>query len=109
MCVSMDYYSNGLSVHEKLQSLNITISSDFGGIKDTTEQFFACLISFLACVVGLNIILTILMICPEVFYPKIVYPVFLSVVCIKQTYNYQSNLNSEMYFMFLYRQKRKKT
>lgn len=81
MRLSMEDYSNGLNVHKKLQNLNITTSSDFGGIQKTTELMFVCLTSFLACVLGLSIILTILMIFPQMFYKKIVYAaiVFLSV------------------------------
>lgn len=86
MCYSMEDYSNGLNVHKRLQNLNI-ISSDFGGIKNTTKQFFACLTSFLACVLGLNIIVTILTIFPKMFYKKILYAavVFFSLVCIQHT------------------------
>lgn len=73
MCLSMEDYSNGLSVHKTLQDINITTSSDFDGIKNTTELFFARLTIFLACVLGLSIILTILMIFPQKFYQKIVY------------------------------------
>lgn len=62
MFLSMEDYSNGLSVHKKLQNLNITTSSDFGGVKNATELFFARLTNFLACVLGLSITLTILMI-----------------------------------------------
>lgn len=78
MCFSVGNYPNNLDAHKKLQNLNINISSDFGGIKNTTELFFACLASFLACVLGLSILLTIFTICQERFYRKILYPVFLS-------------------------------
>uniref|UniRef100_A0A8W8KQF7 Tetraspanin n=1 Tax=Magallana gigas TaxID=29159 RepID=A0A8W8KQF7_MAGGI len=73
MYLSIEDCSNGLSVHKKLQKLNINTSSDFGGIKNTTELFFARLTYFLACVLGLSIILTILMIFPQMFYKKILY------------------------------------
>lgn len=73
MCLSLKDYSNGLSVHKMLQDLKITTSSDFNGIENTTELFFACLTYFLACVLGLSIILTILTIVSQVFYEKILY------------------------------------
>lgn len=73
MYLSIEDCSNGLSVHKKLQKLNINTSSDFGVIKNTTELFFARLTYFLACVLGLSIILTILMIFPQMFYKKILY------------------------------------
>lgn len=80
MYLSIEDCSNGLSVHKKLQNLNITTSSDFGGVKNATELFFARLTNFLACVLGLSITLTILMI----FRRYILYTtvVFLSLVCI---------------------------
>lgn len=73
MCLSMEDYSNGLSVHKKLQDLNITTSSDFNGIENTTELFFACLKIFLGCVLGLSIILTISTIVPQVYFENIIY------------------------------------
>lgn len=87
MYLSIEDCSNGLSVHKKLQKLNINTSSDFGVIKNTTELFFARLTYFLACVLGLSIILTILMIFPQMFYKKILYAavVFFSLVCIQHT------------------------
>lgn len=74
MFLSMEDYSNGLSVHKKLQNLNITTSSDFGGVKNTTELFFARLTNFLACVLGLSITLTILMIFRQyILYTTVVF------------------------------------
>lgn len=82
----MKDYANSLSVHKKLQNLNINAtSSDFDGIKNTTKQLFNCMTGFLACVLGLSIILTMLMICPEKYCRKILDAaerVLLTLVCI---------------------------
>ncbi|XP_052674541.1 uncharacterized protein LOC128156433 [Crassostrea angulata] len=73
MSLSMEDYYDGLIVHKKLQNLNITTSSDYVGIKNTTKQFFDRFANFLECVLGLNIILTILVIFSQMFYEKILY------------------------------------
>lgn len=83
MCLSMEHNSNSLSVHKKLQNLNITTSIDFGDIKNTTELLYAPLTSFLACIQCVSLILTILTL-PQKFYKMSLYAAFvlLSLVCI---------------------------
>nr|XP_034299958.1 uncharacterized protein LOC117681055 [Crassostrea gigas] len=86
MCLSMEDYSNRLSVHKKLQDLNIKTSRDFDGIKNTTEPFFYRLAISLACILCYSILLTTLVIFPKKFYKKTLFAalavVFLSLITV---------------------------
>lgn len=70
---------NRFNAHKKLRSLNVSTSSEFDGIKNTTTIIFMCNASFLGLVAIVSVILTAMTIKPKCVW--ILYPAILSIVC----------------------------
>lgn len=69
---------NRFNAHKKLRSLNVSTSSEFDGIKNTTTIIFMCNASFLGLVAIVSVILTAMTIKPKCVW--ILYPAILSIV-----------------------------